>query len=164
MKRWTLLLAGILATTLLAAGCATTTSSAPPPEKAPAAKAVKIPVPQDPELKITTAQVMEILAGPDAEKYFIVDARPAVKFDAGHVPGAVSIPKAILPKSLDKLPKDKTIIFYCGGLHCKLSPQSADIAMKAGFDSVKVWYEGQPGWVKAGNYSIIETKAVEKML
>lgn len=164
MKRWTLLLAGFLAVTFLVTGCQTTTPAVPTAEKAVAPKAEKKALPQKPELVITTAEVQAILAGEDKANYFIVDARPANKFDDGHVPGAVSIPKPMLNKNLAKLPKDKTIIFYCGGLHCKLSPASAEIALKAGFTNVKVWYEGQPGWVKAGNYTEIETKGVEKLV
>ena len=160
MKRFALLLVGILATTLLVTGCKTTTPAVPVAEKA--AKEAPKNVPQDPKLAITTAQVMAALAGPDAANYFLVDARPANKFAEGHVPGAVSIPKPLLAQNLDKLPKDKTIIFYCGGLHCGLSPASAEIAMKAGFEKVKVWYEGDPGWIKAGNYTIIDTQGVEK--
>lgn len=162
MKRFALLLVGILATTFLVTGCKTTTPTVPVADKV--AAPAKKNVPQNPALRITTIEVMEALNGPDADKYFIVDARPAMKYDGGHVPGAISIPKSMISKNLDKLPKDKTIVFYCGGLHCGLSPASAKIAMENGFKDVKVWYEGQPGWVKAGNYTIIETKGVEKLV
>ena len=174
MRRLTLLLVGILATAFLVVGCKTTTPTVPPAEKA--AAPVKKNVPQDPKLRITTVQVMDlftkefgdaplVLETLEKNKTFqLIDARPAIKYEAGHVPGAVSIPKPLLSQNLDKLAKDKMLIFYCGGLHCKLSPASADIAMKAGFKNVKVWYEGMPGWKKAGNYTEIETKAVEKLV
>lgn len=164
MKRSIFLLAGILTLTLLLAGCATTMPTVSEPQKAPIDKPEKAALPQDPKLVITTAEVQALLAGPDKDKYLFVDARPANKYAAGHVPGAVSIPKARLPQEIDKLPKDKIIVFYCGGLHCKLSPASAAIAIKAGYTNVKVWYEGQPGWVKAGNYTEIETAAVAKLV
>jgi len=174
MRRLALFLVGILAATFLVTGCQTTTKTAPATDKA--AAPVKKNVPQDPKLRITTKQVMELFAKEfgdaplvketlDANKTFqLIDARPAVKYEAGHVPGAISIPKPFIEKSLDKLAKDKMLIFYCGGLHCKLSPESAEIAIKAGFKNVKVWYEGNPGWVKAGNYLETTTKAVEKLV
>lgn len=174
MRRLTLLLVGILATAFLITGCKTTTPAVPPAEKAAATE--KKNVPQDPKLRITTVQVMDLFAKEfgDAplvvetleknKTFLLIDARPAIKFEAGHVPGAISIPKPLLSQNLDKLPKDKMLIFYCGGLHCKLSPESAEIVMKAGFSNVKVWYEGMPGWIKAGNYSEMETKAVEKLV
>jgi len=171
MKRLALLLVGILAATFLVTGCKTTTPKAPPADKA-----TKKNVPQDPKLRITTKEVMALMAKEygdaplvketlEKNKTFqLIDARPAVKYEAGHVPGAISIPKPFIEKSLDKLAKDKMLIFYCGGLHCKLSSQEAEVAMKAGFTNVKVWYEGMPGWKKAGNYAEIETKAVEKLV
>ena len=173
MRRLALLLVGILAATFLVTGCKTTTPAVPPAEKA--AAPVKKNVPQDPKLRITTVEVMDLFTkefggGPLVKEtleknqtFQIIDARPAVKYQAGHVPGAISIPKPLLSQNLDKLAKDKMLIFYCGGLHCKLSPQSAEVAIKAGFKNVKVWYEGMPGWKKAGNYAEIETEAVEKL-
>lgn len=166
MKRRAQLLIGSLFTLVFVFGCVPSAPVKQATAQSPAAAAPleKKPLPQDPQLALTTLQVQALLAGAEAANYFIVDSRPANKFDEGHVPGAISIPKAILAQNLDKLPKDKTIIFYCGGVTCKLSPASAEIALKNGFTNVKVWYEGMPGWVKAGNYSEIETKAVEKLV
>lgn len=157
-----------LALTLCISGCTGATVKLPPvaqitPPPAQAQPAQKN-VPQDPKLVITTAEVMALLAGPEAANYQLVDSRPDVKFQQGHVPGAISIPKPMLEQNLDKLDKNKTIIFYCGGLHCELSPASAAIAQKNGFDKVKVWYEGEPAWSKAGNYLITELPYVQKLV
>lgn len=125
----------------------------------------KKPVSQDPKLAITTAEVEQLLeAGPEKAPLLLVDARPAVKYEQGHVPGAVSIPKAMLAKNLDQLPKDKTLIFYCGGLKCPLSGQSAEIALENGFTDVRVWYEGMPGWLAAGRFADVELPYVEKLV
>lgn len=48
----------------------------------------------------------------------LADARPVIRYNQGHLPGAVSIPvpllkeqkEAVLPKD-----KDKLLVFYCGG-------------------------------------------------
>lgn len=172
MRKLVLLLLAILTSTFLITGCASTTV------KEAAADTVTAPeqknVPQDPKLRITTQEVMALFSKEFAgatlvaetleqnKSFQLIDARPAVKFEEGHVPGAVNIPKPLLPQNLDKLAKDKLLIFYCGGLHCGLSPASAQIAMKAGYKNVKVWYEGMPGWIAAGNYAEIETPALEK--
>ncbi|WP_303721714.1 rhodanese-like domain-containing protein [Malonomonas rubra] len=174
MKRLTLLLIGILAATFLVTGCQTTTSNAPAANKTAAAETQNVP--QDQKLRITTTEVMALFSKEFGEAplieatlaknktFQLIDARPVNKYDEGHVPGAISIPKPMLEKNLDKLAKDKLIIFYCGGVHCKLSPASAEIAIKAGFTNVKVWYEGMPGWVKAGNYAEMETAGLEKII
>lgn len=174
MKRLTLFFVAILATTFLVTGCQMTAPKAPAKDNA--AAPVKKNVPQDSKLRITTLEVMALFAAEfgDAplvvktltknKTFQIIDARPANKYEEGHVPGAISIPKPMLSKNLDKLSKDKTLIFYCGGLHCGLSPASAKIALENGFKNVKVWYEGQPGWVNAGNYVEMETKGLEKLV
>lgn len=48
----------------------------------------------------------------------LVDARPKLRFDQGHLPGAINIPVPKLKEMKAKaLPadKDKLLIFYCGG-------------------------------------------------
>ncbi|PLX90550.1 MAG: sulfurtransferase [Desulfuromonas sp.] len=123
----------------------------------------KKPVKQDPALAITLQEVEALVAkGTEEGNYQLIDARPEIKFNAGHIPTSINIPKPLLPQNLDTLAKDKMLIFYCGGTACKLSPQSAEIAMQNGFTSVKVFYEGMPAWIKGGNYKIVELDYVKK--
>ena len=85
-------------------------------------------------------------------KMILIDSRPkARKYDKGHIPGAISIPDSSFAQMTDKLPADKTtpLYFYCGGLKCKLSPNSANKAIKLGFSNVQIIPEGYPGWVEA---------------
>ncbi|MBB5020811.1 rhodanese-like domain-containing protein [Desulfurispira natronophila] len=131
-------------------------------------------VPQDPELRITTEEVMalfqevygdeplieEVLQ--ENDRFLIVDSRPAMRYNEGHVPGAIHMPPAAVADNIDKLPAHKKIIFYCGGLHCPLSPAAAENAIEAGFEGeVRVWYEGDPYWVFHGNYLISETPYIK---
>lgn len=81
----------------------------------------------------------------------LVDSRPKErKFDKGHIPGAINIPDTDFDKMHDRLPADKAspLYFYCEGLSCKLSSDSASKAVKLGYTQVKVVPEGYPGWVK----------------
>jgi len=83
-------------------------------------------------------------------KMTLVDARPKrAKYDKGHIPTAISIPDMQFDKFTDQLPEDKNqlIVFYCGGLHCKLSHKSAAKAIALGYTNVKVFAEGYPAWV-----------------
>ena len=82
----------------------------------------------------------------------IVDSRPKARmYDKGHIPSAVSIPDSSFDSMLGKLPADKAtpLYFYCGGLSCKLSSNSADKAIKLGYSQVKVVPDGYPAWEKA---------------
>ena len=48
----------------------------------------------------------------------LADARPAMRYNQGHLPGAVSIPVPLFQEQQESiLPKDKNalIVFYCGG-------------------------------------------------
>jgi len=85
--------------------------------------------------------------------FTLIDARPkARKYDLGHIPGAVNLPDSQFDKSAaEVLPADKAaaLIFYCDGLACKLSNDSAAKAVKLGYTNVKVVPEGYPAWVNA---------------
>ncbi len=81
----------------------------------------------------------------------LVDSRPKErKFDKGHIPGAINIPDLQFSKLVDRLPADKALplYFYCEGLSCKLSSDSAEKAVKLGYSAVKVVPEGYPAWEK----------------
>lgn len=83
---------------------------------------------------------------------FLVDSRPPTRYDQGHLPGAHSIPVPVLKeKKAAVLPKDKNqlLIFYCGGITCPLSPESAVIAKELGYTNVRVYHDGEPVWSKA---------------
>ena len=105
---------------------------------------------------------------PMAENVMIIDARPKrAKYDKGHIPMAVSIPNTQFDKMVDKLPKDKNalLIYYCGGLKCKLSHKSAWKAEKLGYKNVKVFAEGFPAWMKvSGNYPSVSVEWVKKQI
>ena len=83
----------------------------------------------------------------------MIDARPkARKYDLGHIPTAINIPDSQFDSLAPKmLPADKAapLYFYCDGLACVLSNDSALKAVKLGYTNVKVVPEGYPAWVKA---------------
>jgi rhodanese-related sulfurtransferase len=112
--------------------------------------------------------VMQQIKVPMPENVMIIDARPKrAKYDKGHIPMAVSIPDMQFAKMTDKLPKDKNalLIFYCGGLKCKLSHKSAWKAEKLGYTNVKVFANGFPGYMKvAGNYAGVSADWVQKQI
>lgn len=85
-------------------------------------------------------------------KTMIIDSRPQkTKFDKGHLPTAINIPFSQFADYSGKLPRDlKTpVIFYCGGLKCRLSHKSAAAALEMGYTNVTVFSTGYPSWKKA---------------
>ncbi|MGA6927114.1 MAG: rhodanese-like domain-containing protein, partial [Desulfosarcina sp.] len=96
------------------------------------------------------AFVTQCVSIPMAEGVMLIDSRPyKPKYVQGHIPMAVSIPDSQFEKMTDRLPTDKNslLIFYCGGLKCKLSHKSAMKAEALGYTNVKVFAEGFPKWM-----------------
>lgn len=76
----------------------------------------KIKVPG--EQLVSTEEMEKLVAmGPEKGNFTLVDSRPEVKFNEGHIPGAISIPFPKMSELSARLPKDKNarIIFYCEG-------------------------------------------------
>jgi len=101
---------------------------------------------------------------PMADNVMIIDSRPyKPMYVKGHIPGAVSIPDTEFDKKTDLLPKDKNalLIFYCGGLECKLSHKSAQKAEKLGYKNVKVFAKGFPEYMnQPGAYAAVSAAYV----
>lgn len=97
----------------------------------------------------------------------IIDSRPAARqYDPGHISGAVNIPDSQFDKMVDKLPADKAtqLVFYCGGLECMLSHNSAFKAEKLGYTNIKVYADGMPDWKAKGGPVSVSTTFVKKLI
>lgn len=77
-----------------------------------------------PKIKVPPEQLMDVkelsvlvAKGPEKGGYTLIDSRPGINFQEGHIAGALSIPFAAMADKMDMLPKDKNqlVIFYCGG-------------------------------------------------
>jgi len=79
----------------------------------------------------------------------VLDVRPPEEYEAGHIPGAVSVPIAELKRRLRELPKDKDIVAYCRGQYCSFAPEAVRYLIDKGYDA-KILKEGLPDWAAAG--------------
>jgi rhodanese-related sulfurtransferase len=108
------------------------------------------------------------LSVPMAENVMIIDSRPyKPMYIKGHIPGAVSIPDTEFDKKTDLLPADKSalLIFYCGGVECKLSHHSAKKAEALGYTNVKVFAKGYPEWMdRPGAYASVSVEYVAEKI
>jgi rhodanese-related sulfurtransferase len=87
---------------------------------------------------------------------YIIDARNAIFFDNGHIPGAINIPRNI-PKLNEKLSSVATsarsqipIVIYCSSSLCEDSKVLKSRLASEGFQNVAIMTEGWSGWKKAG--------------
>jgi rhodanese-related sulfurtransferase len=127
-------------------------------------KVVKVPAKD----VIETQEVAELVdKGPDKANFLLIDARPAIRFEQGHIPTSISLPfHSWDSMSKEKLPenKDKLLIFYCGGVTCSLSPKSAKKAKDLGYKKVKVYVAGMPAWKKTGRPAVTNPESVQKLV
>ena len=106
-----------------------------------------------------------VLPKPDGVQ--IIDSRPtARKFDPGHIPTAINSPDTQFDKMADQLPADKNtlLIFYCDGLECMLSHNSAYKAEKLGYANIRVYAEGYPEWIQKGHVGAVSVPYIKKLL
>ena len=87
----------------------------------------------------------------------VLDVRPRSEYDAGHIPGAVSIPVSQLKRRLDELPKRKEVIAYCRGPYCVFSVEAVAILRDAGYLARRT-DQGIPDW-RAHGYPVATTSA-----
>ena len=91
----------------------------------------------------------------DSGEYVFVDARSPEDYEAGHIPGAVSLPvgqsEERLAAFLERYPPKASIITYCSGRTCQDSHYLAEFLLEFGYDNVTVFIDGFPGWEAEGH-------------
>jgi len=93
--------------------------------------------------------VDELLARSKAGEVVVVDVRPRVEFEAGHLPGALSIPLEELAQRLSELDPDTSVVAYCRGPYCVLAAQAVAQLRAAGLQAERL-AGGPPDWHAAG--------------
>lgn len=84
------------------------------------------------------------------DDFLLVDVRAPDDYDAGHLPGALSLPLDELELRYPELPVDKEIVLYCDGLDCGASRAAAVRLQELGFRNIRNMEAGIEGWQEAG--------------
>lgn len=79
----------------------------------------------------------------------VIDVRPEVEFEAGHLPGARSVPFSELGKRLKELPRSKEIVAYCRGPYCVFADDAVRLLRKRGYRAARL-EDGFPEWREGG--------------
>lgn len=94
---------------------------------------------------------LEPVSGPELRerirqrKVQVIDVRPREEYEAGHIPGAVSVPLPELEGRLAELPRELELVAYCRGPYCVLAPQAIEMLRQAGFRARRLDV-GFPEW------------------
>lgn len=75
----------------------------------------------------------------------VLDVRPVDEYEAGHIPGARSVPLDRLDAALKHLPKRTEIVAYCRGPYCVLAPLAVERLRAHGFRARRL-ADGLPEW------------------
>lgn len=79
----------------------------------------------------------------------VIDVRPVVEYNAGHIPGALNIPVEELEQRLDELDPKQEIVAYCRGPHCVLAFDAVARLREKGIPARRL-EDGYPEWRSAG--------------
>jgi len=91
----------------------------------------------------------ELAARLDAGDIVLLDVRPTPEFEAGHIPGARSVPVGELRQHLRSLPRDVEVVAYCRGPYCVYADDAVRFLRRRGYRAQRL-EDGFPEWKRAG--------------
>jgi len=83
-------------------------------------------------VSITVDELREAL---HEERVVLLDVRPKLEYQTGHLPQAYSIPVTELEARLAELPHDKEIIAYCRGPYCVFADEAVSFLREHGYQA-----------------------------
>src|ERR1051326_9034638 len=95
---------------------------------------------------VDLAELTRLLANGDVT---LLDVRPALEYQQGHIPDARSMPVEELAHRLEELPRNREIVAYCRGPYCVFSDEAAQLLQIHHFQ-VRRFEAGFPEWRAAG--------------
>jgi rhodanese-related sulfurtransferase len=107
---------------------------------------------RSPLKSITTSELLERMETGDV---VILDVRPDLEYQSGHIPEARSIPIDELETRLGELPRDQEIIAYCRGPYCVFADDAVTLLQNHGYRARRL-VEGLPDW-QALNLPVVTT-------
>lgn len=95
--------------------------------------------------EVSRDQLVERLA----DGVVVWDVRPEAEFEAGHVPGAVSVPPDQIEQRLRDLPAGADVVAYCRGPYCVFADEAVRLVSAQGRRASRL-EDGFPEWRRAG--------------
>jgi rhodanese-related sulfurtransferase/DNA-binding transcriptional ArsR family regulator len=83
------------------------------------------------------------------EAVVVIDVRPEIEYELGHISSARSVPVENLKRRLAELPRNLEVVAYCRGPYCVYSDQAVRLLHRYGFRARRL-REGFPEWWAAG--------------
>lgn len=75
----------------------------------------------------------------------VIDVRPGVEYQQGHILGARSVPISELQQRLAEIPRDQEVVAYCRGPYCVFADEAVQLLRQYGIHAYRL-DEGFPEW------------------
>lgn len=79
----------------------------------------------------------------------ILDVRPVEEYEAGHIPGAISIPISDLKSRWADVPKERDVVAYCRGPYCVMAVDAVNLLRRKGYKAHRL-EQGIADWRARG--------------
>lgn len=79
----------------------------------------------------------------------VLDVRPQPEYEAGHIPGALSVPLPDVKSRLREVPQGSEIVAYCRGPYCLYADEAVRLLTDEGRLATRL-KDGFPEWKAAG--------------
>ncbi|WP_437045128.1 ArsR/SmtB family transcription factor [Streptomyces sp. enrichment culture] len=90
---------------------------------------------QDASAELSCEELWTRIAAGDV---VVLDVRPVEEYQAGHIPGALSIPVDELAGRINELPEDLEIVVYCRGEYCVLAYDAVRLLTDRGRRAIRL--------------------------
>jgi rhodanese-related sulfurtransferase len=97
------------------------------------------------KVRLVNARVVRKLLGEGAAS---LDVREADEYQAGHIEGSIHVPLGRLIEDVDRVPRDRPVVVYCG--HGERSSTAASLLERAGFRDLVNLDGGTGAWEDSG--------------
>jgi rhodanese-related sulfurtransferase/DNA-binding transcriptional ArsR family regulator len=85
----------------------------------------------------------------NSDRTILIDVRPTAEYNAGHIPGAISVPPDQLDAALPQLPARGEVVAYCRGPYCVYADQAVRTLLADGRTARRL-EDGLPEWRRSG--------------
>lgn len=103
---------------------------------------------------MATATLEEAKIIVDSFSHIVLDARKTSDFEAGHLPGAMSLPltefDAAFSGIAPLLTPEQPVMVYCSGKECDESIKLGETLIAAGYTNITLFAGGMIAWQEAG--------------
>lgn len=102
--------------------------------------------PHDDIATVTRAELASRLEGGAVT---VLDVRPRAEYEAGHIPGAVSVDPERLYEEVRRVPRDAEVVAYCRGSYCAFATEAVRALRADGVRAGRL-EGGFPEWRRSG--------------